>query len=235
MISFFIPIRKVSKRVKNKNTRPLPHYKLGLTELKILQLQKFKNLVKRRKSNFLNKFEFVISTNCEKVKKFTKKFKWIKLHERNKFLSIDNSLVELIDEIPNICAGKFILWTHVTSPFFDEYDYFNFLNFFFKKNKKNKKIKSAFSAGIIQKYIYREDKKWISHDSKKKKWPRTQDLLKSYCVNSAAFVAPIAVYKKNRDRLCNSPIPIISKNKSGFDIDTINDFNLLKKELKNKN
>ena len=57
---------------------------------------------------------------------------------------------------------------------------------------------------------------------------------KLYCVNSAAFIAPIRVYRKNRDRLCNSPIPIISKNRSGFDIDTIDDFNFLKKNLKIK-
>ena len=67
MISFFIPIRKVSKRVKNKNTRSLPNYRHGLTELKILQLRRFRNLIKRRKPKLFNKFEFIVSTNCEKV------------------------------------------------------------------------------------------------------------------------------------------------------------------------
>ena len=162
MISFFIPIRKISRRVKNKNTRSLPNYKNGLTELKILQLHKFRNLIKKRKPSLFNEFEFIISTNCKKVN-------WIKLHGRNKFLSAEDSLVELINEIPNICSGEFILWTHVTNPFFNEYDYFEFINSFLKKNKMNKKIKSAFSADLIQKFIYREDKKWISHDFEKKK------------------------------------------------------------------
>ena len=45
MISFFIPIRKGSKRVKNKNIKKLENYKLGLTELKINQLKKFKQLL----------------------------------------------------------------------------------------------------------------------------------------------------------------------------------------------
>ena len=231
-VAIQVPIKfKPSERVKNKNTRPLPNYKLGLTELKILQLRRFRNLIKRRKPKLFNKFEFIISTNCEKVKKFTRKFNWIKLHERNKSLSIDNSLDGLIHEIPNVCSGKFILWTHVTNPFFDEHDYFSFLSYFFKKNKKNR---SAFSADLIGKFIYREDNNWISHDTQKKKWPRTQDLLKSYCVNSAVFMAPIRVYRKNRDRLCNSPIPIISNNQSGFDIDNIADFNFFKKKLKNE-
>ena len=37
-ISIFIPIRKNSKRIKNKNIKPLPGLKFGLTELKIKQL-----------------------------------------------------------------------------------------------------------------------------------------------------------------------------------------------------
>ena len=48
---------------------------------------------------------------------------------------------------------------------------------------------SAFSAEKLQKFIYREDKKWISHDYNKKKWPRTQDLLNSFILNSAALIA----------------------------------------------
>ena len=45
MISFFIPIRKGSKRVKNKNIKKLENYKLGLTELKINQLKNLEQLL----------------------------------------------------------------------------------------------------------------------------------------------------------------------------------------------
>ena len=48
MISFFIPIRKNSKRVRNKNTRALPYFKYGLTEI-VNQLKKLKS-IKRKKS-----------------------------------------------------------------------------------------------------------------------------------------------------------------------------------------
>ena len=62
LVSVFLPLRKGSKRIKNKNIKPLPRFKQGLTELKLNQLQKFKNI-------FLKKFkkakiEFIISTNC---------------------------------------------------------------------------------------------------------------------------------------------------------------------------
>ena len=93
MISFFIPIRKGSKRVINKNFRPLPCYSYGLLEIKIKQLIKFKKLAKKE---LKNKFEFIISTNCRKTLKYLKNFKWINVHKRSKKLSMDDSLDDLI-------------------------------------------------------------------------------------------------------------------------------------------
>ena len=72
MISFFVPIKKTSRRVKKKNTRKVFNYKLGLTEIKILQLLKFKKLAS--KDNILKnqKFEFIISSNDLKIENFIK-------------------------------------------------------------------------------------------------------------------------------------------------------------------
>ena len=49
MISFFIPIRKGSKRVKDKNIKPLPGYKLGVTELKNKTTSWIKKIAKKTK------------------------------------------------------------------------------------------------------------------------------------------------------------------------------------------
>ena len=43
----FLPIRKGSKRIKNKNTKSLPDLKLGITELKINQLNKLRIAYKK--------------------------------------------------------------------------------------------------------------------------------------------------------------------------------------------
>ena len=133
MISFFIPIRKGSKRVKNKNFRKLLEFKFGLTEIKIKQLEKFKNFIK--KQNIKQNFEYVVSTNCKKTINFLKKYKWIKVHKRAKKLALDDSLDDLIKAIPKICSGDLILWTHVTSPLFDHIEYFKFIKLYLKKKK----------------------------------------------------------------------------------------------------
>ena len=233
MISIFIPIRSGSKRIKNKNFKALPHLKFGLTQLKLIQIKKLRHII-RKKGNFnFKKFEIIVSSNCKKVKRFVKQYNWIKLHERNSKLSTDDSVDELIKEVPKICSGKYILWTHVTSPLFDQKDYYSFLKDFFRL-RRSKKILSAFSADKIQKFLFsKKKKKWISHNIKNRKWPRTQDLNILYYANSAAFMASKNVYLKFNNRLCNSPFPITTKlnQESGFDVDNIEDFNKLKEKI----
>ena len=75
--------------------------------------------------------------------------------------------------------------------------------------------------------------KWVSHDYKKKKWPRTQDLDKYYFVNNAAFISARKNYLDNHDRICKKPLPIISRKYSDIDIDNSNDFYFLKKNHTN--
>ena len=188
--------------------------------IKIRQFQKLQNI------NNKYDLEFIISTDSKRVENYCKRFKWIKIHKREKSVAGDHSLQKLINLVPKICNGKFILWTHVTSPLFASRDYLNFLNSFFKKKKNINS--SGFSADRIQKFIYADKNGWISHDINKIKWPRTQDLKKLYVLNSAAIIAHRKIYLKNKNRLCKKPLPIITSQNKGFDVDTIKDFRKIK-------
>ena len=227
MISFFIPIRKGSKRIKNKNIKKLEKYKLGLTELKINQLTKFRRIASKIKG-FNHNFEYIVSTDMPQVINLCKKIEWIKIHRRNSKNSGDHSLQKIINLAPKVCSGDYILWTHVTSPLFSSSLYIDFIKKFFARIKKNKS-QSAFSAEKIGKFVFCSKRKWISHNQKIIKWPRTQDLNPLYIMNSAAIISHRKVYMRSKDRLCNNPIPIITLNKKGFDIDDLKDFKALKK------
>ena len=220
MISVFIPVRKGSKRVKNKNIRAIGKYKLGLLEIKLKQLKK---LIKINNNKY--NFEFIVSTDSKIVEEYCKKFNWIKVHKRNKKLSGDHSLQKLINIVPKICNGNFILWTHVTSPLFTSKNYMSFLNIFFKKRKL--KLVSAFSADQIKKFVYSTEQGWVSHNTNKIKWPRSQDLKNLYILNSAALIADKKTFIKDKDRISKNSLPIISRKISGFDIDTMEDFKKL--------
>lgn len=226
-LSVFIPIRKGSKRIKNKNLKSLPGLAKGLTELKIIQLKKLKKIFKNK---FKSNLDVIITSDCQKVKLFLKKFKWIKIFDRPKNTASDDSLKKLIKYVPKICKTDYILWTHVTSPLFNERDYFNFIKKFISAKKKDKSLKSAFSADEIQKFILSKNGDWISHNYKRKNWPRTQDLSPLYIVNSAVFLCERKIYLTEKDRLSKKPLPIKSRINSGFDVDNMEDFKILKNE-----
>ena len=224
LISIFFPVRKGSKRVKNKNTRKIKHYGHGLLEIKVDHLKKLRKLFSEK----INKYEieFVFSTNCEKTKKFLKDYEWIKVFNRKKYLSGDDVLDLLIGEVPKICSGNYIFWSHITSPLFDENCYLNFIRTFLKNIKY---YDSAFSATSIDSFLVNEDNKWLSHDRNKKKWPRTQDLKKMYMINNAIFGAKRHVYTKFNDRLGKKILPIITPKLLDLDIDYLEDIKILKK------
>lgn len=224
MISIFLPIKKKSKRLKNKNFLSFNKYKLGLTEIKLNQLLKLNKILKKKKIIS----EIVISTDSEVLIKKYSNLKNVKVYKRNKNLTLDDCLDDLILEVPKLCSGNYILWTHVTSPLFNSSDYLNFINQFFKQ----KKFKSAFSATSPLTFFMNSSYQWISHDYKKKKWPRTQDLERYYLVNNAAFISTKKNYTINKNRICNKPMPILSRKYSEIDIDNKEDLLFLKKNYK---
>ena len=230
LISIFVPIRKNSKRVKNKNIKQIKHHKLGLTENKISQI--FELLKKIKKDKILKRYnyEIVISTDSPVIKDFLKKYPVVRVHERPKHLAKDDCLSELIAEVPKFCNGDLLLWTHVTSPMFKSEDYYSFLKNFLKINQKLTHD-SSFTVDINKKYLLNKTGKWISHNHLKKKWPRTQDLRNIYTINSAAFISTRKNYLLHNDRIGNRPYFYVCKNNSGFDIDTYDNFNYYKNIL----
>jgi len=231
MISFFIPIKKISKRVVNKNTKKINKFKFGLTEIKLRQLQKFRNYIKKDKILSKKKFEFVVSSDDLKIKKFVKKYSGLKFNLRPKELAKDDCLEDLMQYVPRICKGKLILWTHVTSPLFNHLCYAKFIKKFLN-NTKN--FDSSFTASIIKSFIYNNTKKkWLSHNRSLNKWPRTQDLDKIYYLNNAAFITKREVYIKLKDRIGKNPLLFENSYDSYevFDIDDKKDFNYFTKNL----
>ena len=128
IVDVFLPCRSSSQRVKNKNIKKFSNKNFGLFELKILQL----NLVK----NIRN---IIVSTNDKKIINYLKlkNFKKVIIDVRPNILcSSKTSTDSLIKYVPKIVFSDHILWTHVTSPFFNEKDYFKAINVYKKKLEK---------------------------------------------------------------------------------------------------
>ena len=193
IIDIFLPCRSSSVRVKNKNIKKFSNKKFGLFEIKILQLISIKGIR-----------NIIVSTNGKKIINYLKKkkFKKVVIDIRPNYLSTSKtSTDQLIKYVPKIIKSDHILWTHVTSPFFNTSDYENAIKLYKKNIKKND---SLMGVTKIQDFIY-DNKKPINFNRNKEKWPRTQTLKKLYIINNTIFISSKKNYINLDDRIGKKP------------------------------
>ncbi len=214
IIDIFLPCRSSSMRIKNKNIKKFSNKKFGLFELKISQLI----LVKGVRN-------IVVSTNDKKIINFLKKknIKKIIIDKRPDNLCISStSTDQVIKYVPKVIKSDHILWTHVTSPFFDNKEYERAIRVY---KKKIKKYDSLMGVTKIQDFIYNE-KKPINFNKKKEKWPQTQSLKKLFIVNNTIFLSSKRNYVKYNDRIGLKPFLMDVNKIKSFDIDWPEDFKI---------
>ncbi|MEN8126133.1 MAG: acylneuraminate cytidylyltransferase family protein [Bacteroidota bacterium] len=216
-IAVFLPTRKGSQRVKNKNTRIFGGKEGGLLQLKLEQLIKIKSVD-----------EVILSSNDEISlsigKKFEKFDQRVRVIERPDKLALSSTdLVDLIKYVPSITDCNNILWTHVTSPFVDENDYENAIQLYFE-NMNN--YDSLMSAKKFNNYLWSKEKNDLINRANNKKWPQTQDLEDLYEIDSAIFISKRSNYLNNNDRVGNKPNLYVMDGIKSFDIDWQEDFKL---------
>jgi CMP-N-acetylneuraminic acid synthetase len=211
----FLPCRRGSQRVVNKNTRKFAEIEGGLIQIKMEQLLSCPEIDR-----------IVVSTDDLKVMDIADNSakaydKEVSILERPAHLaSSDTSTDELIAYIPEIINEGIVLWTHVTSPFVTAQIYSKAISAYWD-NINN--FDSLMSVTKLQSFIW--DKKGaVNYDYNKEKWPRTQTLPVWYEVNSALFMADISVYIENKDRIGKKPFLFELEGIEGFDIDWEQDF-----------
>ena len=107
-VAFYLPTRKGSERVANKNTRPFAGIEGGLVENKIRQLLKTKLID-----------EIIFSSNDEACIAIAEKYhdSRLKIIERPMELCLSSTnLQDLICYVPTVTDADHILWGHVTTP-----------------------------------------------------------------------------------------------------------------------
>lgn len=215
----FLPCRRGSERVKEKNTRTFAGIEGGLTRIKMEQL--------------LNCSEInaiVVSTDDSKVAGICQDLakdssKPVSILERPAHLaSSDTSTDDLIRYIPEIIPSGIVLWTHTTSPFVDSSVYAEAIHLYREKAGLGF-YDSLMTVTKIQKFIWNQEGA-INYDRAQEKWPRTQTLPVLYEVNSAIFLAPIAVYTQQFDRIGQKVCLFELTPAQAMDIDWEEDFKL---------
>lgn len=224
-ISVFLPVRKGSERVKNKNTKPFAGCTSGLLGLKL------QTLIEVVEVN-----EIILSTNdpeaIEIGKSFFNKTDKLIISERpDSLASSSTSLIDLVKYVPTITNLQHILWTHVTSPFLQQEDYSKAIRNYFKAI--NNGYDSLMSVVQFKNFLWDSKKNDIINRVNAEKWPRTQDLMELYEIDSGIFIASREIYLKHNDRVGLKPYLHENDKIKSFDIDWEEDFKIAETIFKN--
>lgn len=214
-VAFFLPARKGSQRVKNKNTRPFAGIEGGLLANKLEQLLATERID-----------EIVLSTNDEEClrigRKYAERSTRLRVVERPDELCLDTTnLQDLICYVPTITSAEHILWGHVTTPLADAASYDAAVEDYFASLDEG--FDSLVGVTELKNFLLDAEGRLINNTTELP-WPRTQDLAPLYEINHAVFLAPREIYIEQRNRLGRRPKLHVMDKISSMDIDWEEDF-----------
>lgn len=194
-VAFFLPTRKGSERVKDKNTRPFAGVTGGLVENKIRQLLAAKKID-----------EIIFSSNDEKCIAVAEKYSSdsrVKIIPRPDSLCLGTTnLQDLIRYVPTVTESEHILWGHVTTPLVCGVDYDNAIGCYLEKIGEG--YDSLVGVRELKNFLMNSSGKLINNTTAIP-WPRTQDLEPLYEINHTMFIANRGIYIKDGNRLGGNP------------------------------
>lgn len=223
MITAFLPCRKGSQRIPNKNIKPFAGLAGGLLKIKLDQL------VKCRKID-----RIVLSSNDERILEYTQSINDSKIfidHRPDHLGSSSTTTDSLINYVPSLIREGHVLWTHVTSPFMDAQDYDILIDTYFEGMSEG--YDSLMTVLKLQGFIWSKQGP-LSYRRDHLKWPMTQNIEPLYEIDSGAFISSIENYKTYHDRIGINPFLFEQEKIKSVDIDWPDDFTLAEELWKRK-
>ncbi len=216
-VSFFLPTRKGSQRVINKNTKQFAWYDGGLLENKLKQLGESKLID-----------EIVLSTNDEVcisiAEKLLKDIPKLKIDIRPNHLCLDTTnLKDLILYVPSVCSGNHILWGHVTTPLFSGMEYDDAIKTYLEAKENG--YDSLITVNEYKNFLLNKEAKIVNNNTNLP-WPRTQDLETLFEINHAVFLTSKQIYLATGNRVGSKPFLHQTDKIKSFDIDWEDDFTI---------
>lgn len=222
-IAFFLPTRKGSERVKNKNTRPFAGIEGGLVENKLQQLLATKLID-----------EIIFSSNDEISIAIAEKYKndsRLRIIPRPEELCLSSTnLQDLICYVPTVTDASHILWGHVTTPLVGAEQYDEGIRLYLDNLEKG--YDSLVGVKELKNFLLDKTGKLINNTTDIP-WPRTQDLEPLYEINHTMFLAKREVYTEQKNRIGKKTLLHVMDEIHGFDIDWPDDFVIAEMLYKN--
>lgn len=211
----FLPCRKGSQRVPNKNTRPFAGIEGGLLRIKLTQLLACKRIDK-----------IYLSSDDEVVLNIGRAMNDDRIivdRRPDHLCQSSTSTDDLVRYVPELIKDDAtIMWTHVTSPFLKAETYDDMFDTYYVHLPA---FDSLMSVNELRTFIWNKNGA-INYDRTIEKWPRTQTLESWYEINSGAFIADRAIYERLHDRVGEHVFQYPTTKVESFDIDWPEDFEM---------
>ena len=210
-ITAIIPVRKNSKRLKNKNFLSF-FKKKSLLEIKIQQLKKIKYLS-----------EIVVSSDSVNAQRIAEKYK-VTFHKRQKFYASSKcSGSDFFSNLANSIEGDYLVYCPCTSPIIFTNTYNKFFQSFFKLKKK---YDSFNTVSLLKTFIWKNNNPL---NYKTVSAPNSQDLPDNYkYLNFALNIISKDKMKKLKNIVGKKPKFIVLNKPENIDINDRMDFELAK-------
>lgn len=222
-IAFFLPTRKGSERVKNKNTRLFAGIEGGLVENKIKQILATKHVD-----------EIIFSSNDERCMEVADKYSYdsrLRIIPRPDELCLSSTnLQDLICYVPTVTDADHILWGHVTTPLAGAEEYDKGIELYLSKLEEG--YDSLVGVTEFKNFLLNKNGKLVNNTTDIP-WPRTQDLEALYEINHTMFLAKREVYTKLKNRLGEKVLLHVMDEIHSKDIDWEDDFTIAEIMYKN--
>lgn len=209
----FLPCRRGSQRVPQKNIKPFAGIPFGLVQIKLAQLLGCPSL-----------HSVVLSTNDEEIIEYARSLEDDRLViylRADALCSSETSTDELVGHALDLIPDAHILWTHVTSPFITSSHYEDVIRAYF--DSLNGGSDSLMSMTRLQTFLW-QDGEAFNYSREIEKWPRTQTLKPLYEINSGVFIASSRIYRDMNDRIGRRPYLYEMDKLTSYDIDWPEDF-----------
>jgi N-acylneuraminate cytidylyltransferase len=217
--AFFLPTRKGSERVKNKNTRTFAGIEGGIVRIKLEQLLAVARIQK-----------IIVSTNDEETICVAQSLNnpRIQIIPRPERLCLSSTNIEeFIDYIPTVVDAEHIFWVHATAPMVDAEVLNKALDDYEKEVINDKKHDSLMSVTKLQQFLWSaKTGECFNYDRSHLKWPRTQDLEPLYEINHAFYINSRENYLSMHDRIGKNPVLFELDKIHSMDIDWEDDFKI---------
>ncbi len=212
-MAFFLPTRKGSERVKNKNTRLFAGIDGGLFVNKLNQLLRTKNID-----------EILVSSNDEICLDYAARFEDSRLRIIERPVELcrsDTNLQDLIAYVPTITECENILWGHVTTPLTTHSEYDEAVERYYDARQKG--YDSLIGVTELKNFLLDATGRLVNNNTDLQ-WPRTQDLEPLYEINHTMFIASRDCYLTQKNRVGSNPMLYVMDKIHSFDVDWEEDF-----------